>query len=217
MNSRAPFGRANRFCRAADNSDPPPSRRSALQGRSSTLCRSSSGRIRRSAFCVAPLLPFSTPEREAPAAHGRLRSTPAACQHARAGWCAAETAIPVSLRQHCIPGAPAPADGTTSARLTTSQVCALHGLRLTKRKFYSLAGMPIRDIYILLAKEQGARARVRWDLAGRVGDGLSDWSGEPGAALSRIPRRIACRRRAGHRERPGGQEANPRDCAPVGQ
>lgn len=37
------------------------------------------------------------------------------------------------------------------------QVCALHGLRLTKRKFYSLAGMPIRDIYVLLAKEQGER------------------------------------------------------------
>lgn len=35
-------------------------------------------------------------------------------------------------------------------------MCALHGLKLTKRKFYSLAGMPIRDIYLLLAKEQGA-------------------------------------------------------------
>lgn len=40
-------------------------------------------------------------------------------------------------------------------------MCALHGLRLTKRKFYSLAGMPIRDIYLLLAKEQGARGRLR--------------------------------------------------------
>ena len=35
------------------------------------------------------------------------------------------------------------------------QVCKLHGLQLTRKKFYSLAGMPITDIYKLLGEEQG--------------------------------------------------------------
>ena len=31
----------------------------------------------------------------------------------------------------------------------------MHGIKLTKERFYSLAGMPIKEIYVLLAAEQG--------------------------------------------------------------